>query len=322
MFDSATLFRRLTSRTKLRHILALVRLVELRNMGRAAQDIGIAQPAMSQLVADLEAVFEEQLFLRHARGVEPTPLALDLAVIAQRIISAVEDGTELVASKMNSEQSFIRAAYTLAAYQAILDWALPLHIQRNKSSRVQLDEVIGHTLNTTFGSDDYDLIFCRQNDLGGDGWTFVPCAPDRLIVVCSPGHALAGRTTLSDEDLQGVTWVTAHVATQVRRGFERMLSERGWTDHKELKVVSRSARVVLSMVRHCDGVALIPESIAQAWCRDKFAQQLPVETGLELNTLGFYWKPASATSAVRRLAKMILEESQVRMRHPSRDLLG
>jgi hypothetical protein len=40
-------------------------------------------------------------------------------------MSAVEDGAEFVASKLNTEQSFIRAAYTLAAYQAILDWAMP-----------------------------------------------------------------------------------------------------------------------------------------------------------------------------------------------------
>jgi DNA-binding transcriptional LysR family regulator len=305
MIDSLTLFNRLTSRTKLRHMLALVRLVELRNMGRAAKDIGITQPAMSQLVADLEDLLEAQLFLRHARGVEPTPLAYDLAEVAQRIISAVEDGTEVVASRMNAEQGFIRIAYTLAAYQAVLDWALPEYVEQNQSCRVQLDEVIGHSLNTTFASGDYDLVFCRQTDMVGSGWSFVPCAQDRLVVVCGPHHPLAQKTTLTDEDLSNATWVAGHVATQVRRGYDKIFSDNGWTAAKETQVVSRSARVLLTVIRKTQSIGLMPESIARVWCRDGLAVQLPTDPRIELGTLGFYWRPSKASLPVRRFAKMI-----------------
>jgi DNA-binding transcriptional LysR family regulator len=305
MIDSLTLFNRLTSRTKLRHMQALVRLVELRNMGRAAKDIGISQPAMSQLVADLEELLEAQLFLRHSRGVEPTPLAFDLAEIAQRIMAAVEDGTELVASKMNSEHSFIRIAYTLAAYHAILEWALPEYVQQNPACRVQLDEVIGHSLNTTFASGDYDMVFCRQTELVGSGWTFVSCVRDRLVVVCGTEHPLSKKGTVTHEDLRTATWVAGHVATQVRRGYEKLVSEGGWSDCKEVQVVSRSAQVLLTVIRRSESISLMPESITRAWCRDGLAAELPVESDMPLGTLGFYWKPSSASIAVRRFAHMI-----------------
>lgn len=305
MIDSLTLFNRLTSRTKLRHMLALVRLVELRNMGRAAKDIGITQPAMSQLVADLEDLLEAQLFLRHARGVEPTPLAHDLAEVAQRIISAIEDGTEVVASRMNAEQGFIRIAYTLAAYQAVLDWALPDYVKQNPACRVQLDEVIGHTLNTTFASGDYDLVFCRQTEMADSAWSFVPCAQDRLVVVCGSHHQLAQKDTLTDEDLSKASWVAAHVATQVRRGYDKMFSDNGWSAGTETQVVSRSARVLLTVIRNTQSIALMPESIVRVWCRDGLAVQLSTDPGFPLDTLGFYWRPSKASIAVRSFVKMI-----------------
>jgi len=305
MVDSLVLFNRLTSRTKLRHMQALVRLVELRNMARAARDIGITQPAMSQLVADLERLLETQLFLRHSRGIEPTPLAFDLAEVAQRIMTAVEDGTELVASKMNSEQSFVRAAYTLSAYHAILDRALPEYVRQYPSCRVQLDEVIGHSLNTAFASGDYDLVFCRRTDLVGGGWIFTPCAEDRLIIICGPDNPLARKSRLTDEDLRNATWVAGHVATQVRRGYETLLNARGWTAGKEVQVISRSAQVLLTIIRSGNSISLMPQSIARAWCRDGLAAELPFETGTVLETLGFYWKPSTASVAVRRLANVI-----------------
>lgn len=51
-----------------------------RSISRAAAELGVTQPSVSQQIASLEAIFERKLFIRHARGVEPTPLAEELAV--------------------------------------------------------------------------------------------------------------------------------------------------------------------------------------------------------------------------------------------------
>ncbi len=52
--NSLTLLRRMTSRARLRHMQALIALDDLRSMSRAAEAMDMTQPAMSQLVAELE----------------------------------------------------------------------------------------------------------------------------------------------------------------------------------------------------------------------------------------------------------------------------
>lgn len=60
------------------------------SLTRAAQRLGITQPAASAHIASLEAILGKPLFIRQARGVAPTPAADDLA----RSIATNLDGIE------------------------------------------------------------------------------------------------------------------------------------------------------------------------------------------------------------------------------------
>jgi len=54
-------------------------LLEERSVTRAARRMGVTQSAMSGSLAQLRALFEDPLFRRSSRGIEPTPRALALA---------------------------------------------------------------------------------------------------------------------------------------------------------------------------------------------------------------------------------------------------
>src|SRR5882762_5789329 len=59
-------------------LVAFDALMAERSVTRAAARIGRTQPAMSAALARLRALFADELFVRSARGLEPTPRALDL----------------------------------------------------------------------------------------------------------------------------------------------------------------------------------------------------------------------------------------------------
>jgi DNA-binding transcriptional LysR family regulator len=61
------------------HLRSFVEVYRQRSISRAAEELGLTQPAVSQHIASLEAQLERQLFTRHARGVAPTFVADDLA---------------------------------------------------------------------------------------------------------------------------------------------------------------------------------------------------------------------------------------------------
>ncbi len=60
-------------------LLAFEALAEERSVTRAAKRVGLSQPAMSNALARLRAALGDPLFVRAARGIQPTPRAQQLA---------------------------------------------------------------------------------------------------------------------------------------------------------------------------------------------------------------------------------------------------
>ena len=60
-------------------LVALEALLDERSVTKAARRVGVTQPAMSNTLAQLRGVFDDPLFRRTSRGLEPTPRALEVA---------------------------------------------------------------------------------------------------------------------------------------------------------------------------------------------------------------------------------------------------
>src|SRR5471032_1753399 len=65
-----------------------------RHVGRAAERLHLSQSATSHALSRLRVAFDDQLFIRNPRGIEPTPLAIELM---PRVVEVLES-VRLVAS--------------------------------------------------------------------------------------------------------------------------------------------------------------------------------------------------------------------------------
>jgi DNA-binding transcriptional LysR family regulator len=63
-----------------------------RSLSRAAEKLGMSQPAMSNALARLRAALDDQLFVRTARGMAPTPRARLLARPVRQALDLVQAG--------------------------------------------------------------------------------------------------------------------------------------------------------------------------------------------------------------------------------------
>ena len=52
--------------------------MQVQNITRAAQTLGMSQPAVSNAVARLKIMFNDELFVRYGRGIQPTARAFQL----------------------------------------------------------------------------------------------------------------------------------------------------------------------------------------------------------------------------------------------------
>ncbi len=68
-----------------------VALMEERSVTRAADRMGITQPALSNALARLRVMMKDQLFIRERYGVQPTPIALELAPVIAEALATLDD---------------------------------------------------------------------------------------------------------------------------------------------------------------------------------------------------------------------------------------
>jgi len=301
--NAQTLLLRLTTRARLRHMQALVVLDDLRSMTRAAQAMGMTQPAMTQLVAEMEQLLETRLFLRHSRGVDPTPVAEDLLPIARRILAAMEEGAEAIATRIRRDSGPIRVAVTVAAVGALLDRLLPELSRAHPTLQLMVETVMGLSLSASFNAEDYDLVLCRGQRVVPEGWTFVPCYDDSSVIVAGKRHPLATKAVVTAADLGQCVWLQNHVATLARHVFDALREEHGWDNLQEINMISRIPEVMWSLLREGTAVCLSPRSVALPRLADGTLVELPFPVDAPLEPMGFYWKPDRATPSLKLVAQ-------------------
>jgi DNA-binding transcriptional LysR family regulator len=66
-------------------------IVEERSLTRAGQRLALSQPAVSYSLGRLRTLFDDPLFIRTRTGMQPTPIALELASIVGRALETVRE---------------------------------------------------------------------------------------------------------------------------------------------------------------------------------------------------------------------------------------
>lgn len=80
------------SRLDLNLLPVVVALFDAGSVSQAAVSLGMSQPAVSAALAKLRGFFDDPLFVRTARGMEPTPRAAELVKHSRDVLARVEHG--------------------------------------------------------------------------------------------------------------------------------------------------------------------------------------------------------------------------------------
>jgi DNA-binding transcriptional LysR family regulator len=96
---------------KRRHLRYFVAVAEVGQITRAAERLHVAQPALSQAIASLEAELGLQLLERHARGVTLTPAGEAFLPKARTVIATEEDAVLTAESLLRGTQGTIEFGF-------------------------------------------------------------------------------------------------------------------------------------------------------------------------------------------------------------------
>ena len=240
---------------QLRHLRYFTRIVEAGSFSRAASVVHIAQPALSQQIAELELDLGVTLLHRSARGVSTTPAGDVLYHEAVSILGRIEQLTELVHSggpevegTVNIGTSSTLASSLFGSFVKLCRAALPKVTLRCFSAggtalKARLE---AHTLHLAYTfEDDFAAPFARR-----------PVYRQSCYLIRDeplPGNP----ATVSLRDLMALPLVLPAAPNVVRSKFDRLLAEAGLAAHvaAEADVMSNA----LSAVQAGIGGAILPK---------------------------------------------------------------
>lgn len=117
---------------ELRQLRYLISIIDFGSFSKASGQLNVAQPALSQQIANLESELERPLLVRSARGVSPTEAGLRLYRQAQVILAHVEQAKSDALTAEFSDQFTGQVSVGLPTSTATMV-ALP-YIQRMRSN--------------------------------------------------------------------------------------------------------------------------------------------------------------------------------------------
>ena len=204
------------AKARFRHFEVLVRLTELGSVKRTADSIGMTQPGVTQLLADLEELLEVKLFHRHARGVMPTQACQDLLPMARQCLLGLSTSAEAIADRSTLGQGVVRIKASTAGINGLLVEALPALNEKFPGIQLHIHEAELNEQFASISNGDMELGVCRQPAQCPAGWQFQALMADEFVVVCNTTHRLATKSKVTWKDLIQETWVLSPIGSAAR----------------------------------------------------------------------------------------------------------
>ena len=255
--SATVLFNRWQARGRLRHLQVLVKVGELRNLKRSAEALGLSQPAVTQLLADLEDLVELPLFERHARGVRITPAGAELLPLARHMLDTLAEGSETLTAMRHAGEGVVRIAAVTSAVTGLLAQALPAFVRAHPQIQLQVRECDLDAWPLLLARGEADVAVCRAAAAPPAGFDFHPLVDDRFIVACGPQHPLAERRRLSWQRLAQETWLPPPVGSTARRVFDEQMAAAG-VQPALCQVVTRAFTLTAALLQAEALLTLLP----------------------------------------------------------------
>ncbi|MGP1345380.1 MAG: LysR family transcriptional regulator [Phycisphaerales bacterium] len=240
--------------TPLRYLLVIAR---EGHMTRAAERLGVTQPALSAMLKKLEGEVGVELLHRTGRGVEPTEAGRVLLERARQALVVLDGGLEEVRELAGLERGRIRVGGGATAMTYLLPGVvsafrgehpgLRFYVREAGSAEVA-EAVLGGML-------DLGVVTEPVRVPGGANLLHEEWIEDEFRLIVPSGDALAGRRSFAWGDLEGRAMVAFEAGSAVRVLIDDRLAAHGVRAEAVMEL--RSIESIKRMVSAGVGVALV-----------------------------------------------------------------
>jgi len=258
---------------QLRQVLALDR---YRSFARAADSVGITQPALSRSIQALEDEVGARLFDRERAGVVPTAVGARLIELARPLVGQARAAEVELRQMVGLAGGRLRVGAGPYAAEISVGTAIGRLARQHPGIRVELVTQDWPNLVHALLNDEIDAVIAEMQHADGDERLEVESLPQHSgRFFCRAGHPLAGRTELTLQDVLEHTLVFGVLPKRLTEAMsptipadDSGLPLGATTTHLRVESLLVARRIVLES--DVIGIA-VPSQIAQELADGRFA---------------------------------------------------
>lgn len=241
---------------ELNDLRAFLAVLDLGGFHRAAEHLGMSQPALSRRIQSLEQMVGAPLLERTTRRVAPTTIGASVAPLARRLLDDFEDSL-LTITGLGERQG---GQITLACVPTATFYFLPRAIERFNA----LYPRIRFRILDLSSNDGLQSVSCGEAEFGINlagaseaDLTFTPMIDDPFVLACRRDHPLAASAQVSWRQLEIQTLIGVSRASGNRTILENALAKQNVRLNFQYEV--NHLTTSLGLVEKGLGVSVLPQ---------------------------------------------------------------
>ncbi|UEP25807.1 LysR family transcriptional regulator [Burkholderia ambifaria] len=199
------------------------------SIGKAAEALGLSQPALTKAMQRLEALLGVTLFERTGTGMTATSAGTQFLVRARRIALEYDDAMKEMRAVRGGELGLVRIGYSPTVPHSLVLGACRQLIGERPAAHLRLRRRLAGELLDLLTNGELDLVVAPEPLQANDAFTVVELFRDRLSVLADDAHPLQRKRGLTLADLDAQEWLLPESTITVRRQIDAAFRARGLT---------------------------------------------------------------------------------------------
>ncbi len=201
------------------------KLAQLQHYTKAAKELYITQPSLSDSISSLEQELGLSLFQKEGRNVKLTKYGKELYEYVDAALNELDKGIAVAKSK----SGLLGGVIDLGCIPTILGDYVPSVLTRYREiyPKVSFNIYQGHTLRLLdeLKKGTYDVAFCSKTE--DTELEFIPILAQRLILVVRADHPLAQKESVMLEELSDYSLTTYRETIPIGKIVRTVLRNKG-----------------------------------------------------------------------------------------------
>jgi LysR family transcriptional regulator, regulator of abg operon len=263
---------------KLHQLRNLVAVADANSIRGAARSLGLAQPAITRGLRDLEKELGVPLLERHGKGVSLNVYGQSFVVRARSILQDVERGREEIGQLQGKSMGKVSLGLSSAVFLSLVPEVYKTFRKSHPDVHLSLLEGLFPSLEPQLKNGSLDF-YIGPRPLGelDKIYALEFLFHNKRVVVCRRGHPLAKARSL--RELIDAEWIMTGLRQPVEIEFEEQFSVHGLAAPKSV-TETLTTLPVATMLASTDALAFLPQQWVNNTIFKDSLQEIPVKEAL------------------------------------------